>query len=350
MANTSILAAFDRMWQHVVAIVSNKSDQDHNHDDMYYTEAEMDYKLDTVNASITNITNGTIPVAKAEEANHATSSDTASSAISATSATKATQDANGNVITSTYETKTDATAKLDSAKSYTDSKVSGLASTSIVDNKISAHNTSTSAHNDIRDLINGLTTRLNTLADSDDITLDQMSEVVAYIKSNKNLIDSITTSKVSVSDIVDNLTTNVTNKPLSAAQGVAIKSLIDALQIELDAHGHDIVDVSGLQTALDGKANTSHNHDDSYYTKPEMDGTLSSISSSVAYIDEMDNEDIVNPDIETSSVIIDSALSTSSTNPVQNKVITAELRQLSSEIANLKVDIAEVAELVGGDA
>lgn len=36
----------------------------------------------------------------------------------AASATKATQDANGNIITSTYETKTDATARLNEAKTY----------------------------------------------------------------------------------------------------------------------------------------------------------------------------------------------------------------------------------------
>ena len=76
---------------------------------------------------------------------------------------------------------------------------------------------------------------LNALADSDDTTLDQMSEVVAYIKSNKSLIDAITTSKVNVSDIIDNLTTNVSNKPLSAAQGVKLKALIDAITVvELD--------------------------------------------------------------------------------------------------------------------
>lgn len=100
-----------------------------------------------------------------------------------------------------------------------------------VSGQISVHNTSTTAHNDIRDLISGLTTRLNALADSDDTTLDQMSEIVAYIKSNKSLIDAITTSKVNVSDIIDNLTTNVSNKPLSAAQGVALKALIDAIVI-----------------------------------------------------------------------------------------------------------------------
>lgn len=99
------------------------------------------------------------------------------------------------------------------------------------ESKVSAHNTGTDTHSDIRVLIQGLTDRLNALADSDDTTLDQLSEVVAYIKSNRELIEAITTSKVSVSDIIDNLTTNVANKPLSAAQGVALKALIDAITI-----------------------------------------------------------------------------------------------------------------------
>lgn len=108
-------------------------------------------------------------------------------------------------------------------------KLSTLASISSVDSKISTHNTSTSAHNDIRILINALTERLNALANSDDTTLDQLSEIVAYIKNNKSLIDGVTTSKVNVNDIINNLTTNVANKPLSAAQGVAIKTSIDEL-------------------------------------------------------------------------------------------------------------------------
>lgn len=142
---------------------------------------------------------------------------------------------------------------LDEAKAYTDTSVSGLASTVSVESALSTHNTGTDSHNDIRDLISGLTTRLNALANSDDTTLDQMAEVVAYIKSNRDLISEVTTNKVNVSDIIDNLTTNVGDKPLSAAQGVAIKALIDELGIELDTHGHDIGDVSGLQNVLDGK-------------------------------------------------------------------------------------------------
>lgn len=107
----------------------------------------------------------------------------------------------------------------------------GADASGTAESKVSGHNTSEESHSDIRLLIEGLTTRLNALADSDDTTLDQMSEVVTYIKSNKSLIESITTSKVDVKDIIDNLTTNVSNKPLSAAQGVALKTLIDAILV-----------------------------------------------------------------------------------------------------------------------
>lgn len=95
---------------------------------------------------------------------------------------------------------------------------------------VSQHNTDMTAHNDLRLALQELANRINAALDSDDATLDQMSEVVAYIKSNKTLIDAITTSKVSVADIVNDLVTNVADKPLSAAQGVALKGLIDGLR------------------------------------------------------------------------------------------------------------------------
>ena len=126
-------------------------------------------------------------------------------------------------------------AKQPQKPTYTAGEV-GADASGTAEAKVSAHNTGANSHSDIRLLIQGLTDRLNALADSDDTTLDQLSEVVAYIKSNRDLISSITTSKVSVADIVNNLTTNVTNKPLSAAQGVVIKTLIDALSNDkLDA-------------------------------------------------------------------------------------------------------------------
>ena len=105
----------------------------------------------------------------------------------------------------------------------------GAESEGTAESKVSVHNTATDAHNDIRLLVQGLTDRLNALADSDDTTLDQMSEIVSYIKYNRSLINGIDTNKVDVSDIVNNLISNNTDKPLSAKQGRELKSLIDAI-------------------------------------------------------------------------------------------------------------------------
>lgn len=210
----------DMTWEEID--ISSKADIEHNHDDRYYTETEVNSLLG----------------GKADSAhNH----------------------------DSVYEAKGAASSALSEAKEYADGKVSSLASVSYVGTSLSSHDVSSSAHNDIRDLISGLTSRLNSIADSDDETLDQLSEIVSYIKSNRDLISSITTSKVSVADIIDNLTTNVTTKPLSAAQGVAIKSLIDALSVVVDgkaatSHAHAISEVSGLQASLDGKAENGHGH------------------------------------------------------------------------------------------
>ena len=109
-------------------------------------------------------------------------------------------------------------------------KLEGYDKSTAVNNKISTHNVSTASHDDLRLELQRLAERLNAALNSDDTSLDDLKEIVAYIKSNKTLIDGITSSKVNVTDIVNNLDTNVTNKPLSAAQGVALKLLINALE------------------------------------------------------------------------------------------------------------------------
>lgn len=160
------------------------------------------------------------------------------------------------------------TSKHDDDKNELQQQINTLVSEKATKNELASHNTSNVAHNDIRILIQGLTDRLNTLADSDDETLDQMSEIVAYIEGNRDLIESITTSKVNVADIINNLTTNVANKPLSASMGVELKRLIDnipndtldivnekiiAHNIAGDAHEDIRTDVLNIQ----GYANTA---------------------------------------------------------------------------------------------
>lgn len=187
----------------------------HTHDDRYYTEAEIDSKVSTINTSISNvntsianITSGTTVI---KEAEHALSAD---NATNATSATKATQDGNGKVISSTYETKTDASAKLTEAKSYADSAAATAANT--VKN----------------DLLNNAGSAYDTLKELGDL-----------IDDNKDAIDALET----------------------VASGKADAS-----------HAHDITDVTGLQSALNGKAATSHGTHVTYSTTaPVMDGTAS---------------------------------------------------------------------------
>lgn len=68
---------------------------------------------------------------------------------------------------------------------------------------VSSHNAATDAHSDIRAIIAELSRRLNAIADSDDVTLDQLSEIVSYIKDNREVIDVIMQNKANADDVYD---------------------------------------------------------------------------------------------------------------------------------------------------
>lgn len=159
-----------------------------------------------------------------------------------------------------------------------------IATTAFVQNAVSNHNTSTTAHSDIRELISGLTTRLNALADSDDTTLDQLSEIVAYIKSNRTLIESVTTNKVNVSDIVNSLTSTATNKPLSAYQGKVLNDLITALTATVNTKIDTINGDTHIQATKSGTTATIAHKDTSRTNttstvSPSLGGTFTAVKS-----------------------------------------------------------------------
>ena len=65
--------------------------------------------------------------------------------------------------------------------------------------------------------------------------------------------------KVSYADIVDNLTTNDPDKPLSAKQGVAIKQSVENLRLATnESISHMELDITNMQTTVTGAQNSAN--------------------------------------------------------------------------------------------
>lgn len=172
-------AVIARLWQHIIAKVGVKAD----------TEA---------------LENGDIVVA---EATHALRADTA------TSATSATQDASGNVITDTYETKDAANAKLIEVKAYTNTA------------EIDAVNTA-NAYTD--DKIS--TARDEVIESSNNYTDTKVSEALTEAKSYTDTaeIDAVNTAKIYTDEQITAIETTVSTT-------YASKSEIETLETEFNA-------------------------------------------------------------------------------------------------------------------
>lgn len=233
-----------------------------------------------------------------------------------------------------YDAAGSANAALDSAKSYTDTAVSGLASTASVTNAINAHNTSTEAHNDIRILISDLSTKVNNFLDVDDTTTDQLSEVLAMIEANEGTIESLTSNKINVSDIIDNLTTASADKVLSANQGAVLKGLIDA-----------------LQEVVNGKADASHSHSDatastsgfmSATDKAKLDSIteakVASWDAAVAQAHEHSNKTVIDGI---------TAEDVATWNTVESKAAQTDVNAAIERIAQNETNIASLVSTVG---
>lgn len=164
--------------------------------------------------------------------------------------------------------------EFDVKPAYTPTEV-GADAKGTAENKISEHNVATEAHNDIRLQIQEISTHLNTALNSNDVDLDQLSEIVAYIKNNKTLIEGVTTSKVSVSDIVDNLETNVFNKPLSAKQGTLLRTMIEAIVVPTK-----VSQLTNDKNFVDSNTSTLTN----YYNTADIDNKFNQIGGSVEIV------------------------------------------------------------------
>lgn len=119
-----------------------------------------------------------------------------------------------------------------------------------------------------------------------DVALSQATGADLSAYYTKTQIDTIAAAKVAIDGIVNDLNSTDTTKPLSAAQGKALKTLIDNIMtllgsdnvnldtlqeivdfIELNRAALDalgISNIAGLQNALNAKADAGHSHDSIY--------------------------------------------------------------------------------------
>lgn len=118
---------------------------------------------------------------------------------------------------------------------------------------------------------------------------------------------------------------------------------------------------SKVETLLSGKADKGHTHDDRYYTESEVDSKLSGkANSSHTHDDRYYTETEMNSKLDAKADVghvhtIDSSLSSTSVNPVQNKVINSALagkvpttRTINGKA--LSANISITAADVGADA
>lgn len=134
------------------------------------------------------------------------------------------------------------------------------------DTAISTHNVNASAHSDIRTLISELAAKLNALANSDDTTLDQMAEVVAYIKDNRGLIEGITTTKANKDYVDSELDKKANSSDLADVATSGKYSDLSGTPTSLPASGGNADTVGGFTVGTNVPADAKFT--DTVYTLP----------------------------------------------------------------------------------
>lgn len=102
---------------------------------------------------------------------------------------------------------------------------------------------------------------------------DTFTELAAYIEEHQEAADALTAAVGNKADktVVDDILTVINGLGALANKDKVAKDDLDAsLQTELDAKAT----TEAMNTALSTKSNTSHTHDDRYYTKAETDTAI----------------------------------------------------------------------------
>lgn len=119
--------------------------------------------------------------------------------------------------------KVPAWALNDTKPKYTASEV-GAEEKGIAASRVSAHDSNANAHADIRNIINNVVNMFNSY-----VTQEQFQQLYNRTQTNASNINQLHNDAVLDSDIVDDLYTNNAMRPLSARQGMLLRSAVDKI-------------------------------------------------------------------------------------------------------------------------
>lgn len=232
--------------------------------------------------------------------------------------------------------------------------------TNAENNVVSNHNASTTAHSDIRDLISSLTTRLNALADSH--THPTYTEATALTKLTSGEKISVAFGKISkaVTDLISHLADTVkhitgterTNWNSAYSHSTSAHAPSNA---EVNQNAFSNVTVENTTIAADSKTDTltivtgsnitltpdatndkitissmhpdiSKSVDTTSTASPSSGGTFTTIDSvsrdNNGHVTKVNTKTVTLP---STSIVVDSTLSSTSTNPVENRIVNTAL-------------------------
>ena len=269
--------------EQVNSAIAGKADTSHTHDDRYYTESEMDAKLG--GKADAEHSHDNLYYAKSEVDDKF--SDVAAPAWDSISGKPTAFTPTDHTHDDRYYTEAEVDEKLTGVaasghnhddryytESEMDAKLNGKANASHTHNYAGSSSAGGAANS---------ANKLNTNAGSATQGVyfkDGVPVAMTYTLGKSVPADAKFTDTDTWRGVQDNLTSTATNQSLSANQGMVLKGLLDGKAASSHTHDDRYYTESEMNAKLNGKANASHTHDDRYYTESEMNTKLNGKANS----------------------------------------------------------------------
>jgi hypothetical protein len=274
--------------EQVNSAIAGKADTGHTHDDRYYTESEMDTKLG--GKADAEHSHDDLYYAKSEV--DAKFSDVAAPAWDSISGKPTAFTPTDHTHDDRYYTEAEIDQKLQglptaghkhTKSDITDFPAIGTAAEKNVGDFAAASHTHNYAGSSSAGGAANSANKLNTNAGSatqgvyfkDGVPVAMPHTLGKSVPADAKFTDTNTWRGVQ-----DNLTSTATDQSLSANQGKVLKGLVDGKAASSHTHDDRYYTESEMNAKLNGKANASHTHDDRYYTESEMNTKLNGKANS----------------------------------------------------------------------